>query len=174
MSSTESQLSVVDSVARSVEGFCEGKLYGLRHRRKVSTLCSLHNMHHRTEHYMHEYLHHFIATCNARASAALRELALVIPLCRTDYFSRSFLPAAVCLWNLLSTGVFSGGTLRFLKSYEPVPTKGLTRFFLSLYFRLFLLLYSFPSTPFNICFLLLFYLLSTIFCKRKQSSIWLS
>ena len=65
---------------------------------------------------MHEYLHYFVAARNARASATLGELALVIPRCRTDHFSRSFLPTSVRMWNLLPSGVFSSGTLSSFKS----------------------------------------------------------
>ena len=36
----------------------------------------------------------FLAARNARALAALGELSLVIPRCRTEQVSRSFLPAA--------------------------------------------------------------------------------
>ena len=40
---------------------------------------------------------HFIAARNTRASVALGELPLFIPRCRTDQFSRLFLPAAMRL-----------------------------------------------------------------------------
>ena len=50
---------------------------------------------------MNEYLNHFVAAHNTGASAALDELALVIPRCRTDQFSLSFLPATVRQWNSL-------------------------------------------------------------------------
>ena len=59
---------------------------------------------------MNEYLNHFVC------EIALCELALVIQRCRTDQFSQSFLPAALHLWNLLPSGVYSGGTLSFFKS----------------------------------------------------------
>ena len=63
------------------------------------------------------FINHFVAARNTRASAALGELALVIPCCRTaDQFSRLFLPASVGLWNLLPLSVFSGGTLSSFKS----------------------------------------------------------
>ena len=55
---------------------------------------------------MIEYLNHFLTACNTRASVALGELALLISLCKTDQFSRLFLSAAVCLWNLLSSAFF--------------------------------------------------------------------
>ena len=85
------------------------------HRRKVGVLCLLYKIFHIAGHPMHEYLHYFIAVRNTRASAALGALSSVIPRCRTDEFSRSFLPAAlVCLWNLLPSGVFSSGILSFL------------------------------------------------------------
>ena len=54
---------------------------------------------------MNEYLNHFVVARNTRASAALSELALVIPRCRTDQFSRPFLPAPVRGWNLLLSDV---------------------------------------------------------------------
>ena len=50
---------------------------------------------------MSGYLKHFVAASNTRASAALRELTLVIPRGRTDQLSRLFLPDAVSLWKLL-------------------------------------------------------------------------
>ena len=65
---------------------------------------------------MNEYLHYFFATRNIRALAALGQLTLVIPHCRTDQISRSFLSAAGCLGSLLPSGMFSGSTLSFLRS----------------------------------------------------------
>ena len=62
---------------------------------------------------LHEYLHHFAAARNARGSAALCKLALVIPRCETDQFSQSFLPVAV---KLAALDVFSGGSLSFFES----------------------------------------------------------
>ena len=70
----------------------------------------------RVENHMHDYLHHFVAALNTRVLAALSELALAIPRCRTDQFSWSFLPTAFHLWNLLSSGVLSGGTLSSFKN----------------------------------------------------------
>ena len=52
-------------------------------------------IYHRVDHPMNDFLHPFVAGCNTRASAALGELALVIPRCRTDQFSLSFLPSVV-------------------------------------------------------------------------------
>ena len=85
-------------------------------RRKVSFLCLLYKIYHRVDHHMNRYLNHFVVARNTRISVALVELALVIPRCRTDQFSRSFLLAAVRLWNMLSSGVFSGDTLSSFKS----------------------------------------------------------
>ena len=70
-------------------------------RRKVSTLRLLHEIYLKVGHPMNEYLNHFVAACNTRASAALGELTLMISRWRTDQFCQSFLPAAVRLWNLL-------------------------------------------------------------------------
>ena len=64
---------------------------------------------------MHEYLHHFVAARYARVSAALSDLALVVPRCLTDQYSRSFLPSAVKLWNLLLSDVVSGSILSLFK-----------------------------------------------------------
>ena len=65
---------------------------------------------------MNEHLNRFVAARNTRALAALGELALVFPLCRADQSSWSFLPAAVHLWSLIQSGVFSGGTLSSFNS----------------------------------------------------------
>ena len=65
---------------------------------------------------MNERLNHFVAAHNPRASAALGKLALLIPPCRTDQFSRLFLPVAVHLWYLLPPGLYSGDTLSSFKS----------------------------------------------------------
>ena len=40
----------------------------------------------------------------------------MIQRCRSGQFSRSFLPVAVGMWNLLSSDVFAGGTLTSFKS----------------------------------------------------------
>ena len=118
MSSVESHLGLLYSVVRIAEGLCEGELCCLGYRRKVSALCFLYKIYHRVDHPMNEYLNPFIATLNTRVSAALSKLILVIQRCRTDQFSRSFLPSAVRLWNLLLSGVFSGDTLSSFKSTE--------------------------------------------------------
>ena len=67
-------------------------------------------------HLIYAYLHHFVADRITRALVALGNLGLVIPRCRTDQFSRSFLSAGVRLWNLLTSGIFSGCTLSFLRA----------------------------------------------------------
>ena len=103
-------------VVRRVERLCESVLCCLGLKRKVTASCFLYNIYHRTDHPTNEYLNRFIAARNTRASTALGELALVIPRCRTDQFSRSFLPTVVRLWKLLPSGVFSVGTLSSFKS----------------------------------------------------------
>ena len=65
---------------------------------------------------MNKYLKFLFAASNTKASVALGEMALVIPHCRTDQFSRSFLPAVGRLWNVLPSGVFNGDTLSSFKS----------------------------------------------------------
>ena len=72
---------------------CESKLCCLRHRRRL--LPFIYSISHRLGHPINENLKHFIAAHNTRALAALGELVLVIPHCRTDHFSWFFLPAAV-------------------------------------------------------------------------------
>ena len=116
MSSAESHLGLLDSIVRSAEKLCEGELCCFGNKRKVRALCLQYKGYHRVNHPMNEYLKHFVAARNTRASAALGELALIIPRCRTDQFTRSFLPADVRLWNFLRSGVFSGVTLDSFKS----------------------------------------------------------
>ena len=65
--------------------------------RSVPRVCSTYKICHRTGRPMHEYLYYFIAARNSRASAAVSELALMIPRCRIDQFSQSFLPSDVHL-----------------------------------------------------------------------------
>ena len=65
---------------------------------------------------MNEYLNHFVTSRNTKASAAVGELALVIPGYRTNQFGRPFLPAAARLWNLLPSGGFCGDSLVSFKS----------------------------------------------------------
>ena len=87
-------------------------------------------------------MNHVVAARNARASAALDELALVIPRCKTDEFSWAFLPAAFCLWTLLPSGVFSGDILTSFKSTMNLCLLRGWLDFLNLHFSHFLLLYS--------------------------------
>ena len=109
LSSAEFHLSLMDSVARRAERLCEDEFCCFGHRRKVVLcVCSIRLIKEWTT--FAGVSVHFVAAYNSRASAALRELALVLPRCRTVQFSRSFLPVAVRLWNLLSD-VFSGGSL---------------------------------------------------------------
>ena len=97
MSSVESHLGLLDSIVCSAERWCEGELCNLAHRRKIGGLSLLYKIYHTVDHPMNGYLNHFVAARSTRASTALGELALVIPRCRTDQFSRSFVPAAARL-----------------------------------------------------------------------------
>ena len=117
-------------------------------QKKVSALRLLYHIYHRAKYSLHEYLYHFVAASSTGASTAVGELALVNPRCITDQCSRSLLPAAVCLWNLLLSGVFSGGTLSSFKSATNVCHQRLCLIFFSFCFRLFLLFYSLPSIIF--------------------------
>ena len=80
----------------------------------------------RVDHPMNECLKLFVAARNTKTSAALGELALVISRCITDQFSR-FLPAAERLWNLLLSGLFSGGPFNSQERCKLVPSEGLPR-----------------------------------------------
>ena len=116
MPSADSHLRLLDSSVHCAERLCEGELCSLGHRRKVSALYLLYKIYHRVDHLMNEYRKHLVAARNTRGSAALGELVFVIPHSRTDQFSCSILRAAVRQWNVLPSGVFSGGTLGSLKS----------------------------------------------------------
>ena len=95
----------------SAERLCEDELCCLGYRRKICALSLLYEIYHRADHPLHAYIHHFVAIRSTRASAVI-----VISRCRTDQFSRPFLPAAVCLWNLLQSVIFSDGILSSFKS----------------------------------------------------------
>ena len=115
MSSADSHLGLLNSIVHSAERLCEGELCCLEHRRKSSALCLLYKIYDREDHPRNKYLNS-VAALNTRALPALGELALVIPCCRTDQFSRSFLPAAELLWNFLPSGVLSGDLFISFKS----------------------------------------------------------
>ena len=68
----------------------------LKHRRKVNALCLLYKIYHTVDHFMDEYLKHFVAVRNTRAPAALGELVLVIPSCRIDQFNPCCVTAYCC------------------------------------------------------------------------------
>ena len=53
-------------------------------QKEGQSLCLLYEIYHRADHPLHEYLHHFVAARNTRGSAAVCELVLVIPRCRTN------------------------------------------------------------------------------------------
>ena len=116
MSSAKSHLGFLNNIICGAEELCEGDLCCLGHIRKVSVLSLLYKIYHRVDPPMNEYLNHFVAARNTRASAALGDLTFVIPRCRTDQFSWSFLPVVVRLRNSLPSGVFSSGTLSSFKS----------------------------------------------------------
>ena len=116
MSSVESHLGLLDSIVSSAEMSCEDEHCYLAHRRKVTALCLLYEIYRRVDHPINGYLNYFVAVLNSRPFSATRQLAFVIPCCRIDHFSWSFLPDAVRLWILLPSGVFSGCTLNFLRA----------------------------------------------------------
>ena len=119
MSSLESHLGLLDCIVR---------------RRKISALCLPLKIYHRVDCFMSDHLNYFVATRHTRIAAAESELVLVIPRCRTDQFSRSF--ACCCSpVEIAADGVLSVGTLTCLW----------LRLILSVYFNLFLLLYSLLS-----------------------------
>ena len=92
-----SHVGLLESIVTSAEMLWEAELYCFGHRRKVSALCLLYKIYHRVAHSMNEYLSHFVAVRNARASAALGELAVVIPRCRTVHsVGRFYLLLSVC------------------------------------------------------------------------------
>ena len=135
-------MGLLDSIVRGAERLCEAELCSLARRRKVSALFLRYKIYNRVKHPMNGYLIHFVAARYARRSAALGELALVIPRCRTDHFSRSLLLAAVRLWKWLPSGVLSSGTLSSFKSAMDLCILRAWHDFLYLYFNLFLLYYS--------------------------------
>ena len=96
MSSLESHLSLLNRVLRSAERFREGEFF-VWDTEGDSDMCLLCKIYHRVDYPLHEYLHHFVAARTTKVSAALGELALVIPRCRIDQFRRLFLLAPVLL-----------------------------------------------------------------------------
>ena len=60
VSSAESRLGLLDSVARSAERLCEGELCCLGHIRSVSVLYLLYRTYNRADPPLPAYLHHFV------------------------------------------------------------------------------------------------------------------
>ena len=116
MSSPECYLCLLDSIVRNAERLCDGEPCYLEYRRKVSSLYLLYKIYHRVANPRNEYLNHLATARNARASATLGELTLMFLRCLADQFSQSFLPAAILLWNIQPSGVFSDDTLSSFKS----------------------------------------------------------
>ena len=100
LSSAESHWCLLHSIVRIMERLWKCELCCLRCIRKVSALCLLYKIYHRVDHPMNEYLKHLVVARSTKAPTTLGELALVTPRCKTDQFSRSFLPAAVRVWNV--------------------------------------------------------------------------
>ena len=94
MSTVESHLGLLVSIVRSVKILCWDELCCLRHKSKVSDLFLLYKIYYRVGHPMNEQSASFSCNLYHFLAAAPDELAFVIPRCRTDQFSRSFLPAA--------------------------------------------------------------------------------
>ena len=116
MSPAESYLNLLNSVVCSEERLYKGELLVWGTEGKLERfVCSI-KFFHIVDRPINEYLHQFVASRNSRSSAALGKLHLVISHCRTDQFSRSFLPAAMPLLNLLPSGVFSGGSWSSFRS----------------------------------------------------------
>ena len=67
MSSAGSHLSLLDSVVHSAERLCEGELCCFGLRKKVRTLCLFCRIYHGADHFLHEYLHHFVGARNTGA-----------------------------------------------------------------------------------------------------------
>ena len=67
------------------------------------------------EHPINVYLNYLVTARTTKTSAALSVYIFVIPRCRLVNLVRHFC-AAVGVWNLLPSGVFSGGTLTCFKS----------------------------------------------------------
>ena len=154
MPSAESQLGLLVSVVRSTEKLYEGAFCCLEHGMMVSALCLLYEIYHKVNHPMNENLHHFVTTRNTTASAALGEITFVIPHCRTEQISRSFLPTAGCMWYLLPLGVFSGCTLSFFQS---AMTLCLLRDLLDIFFFISISVCCSISCPVSWCWVVLVY-----------------
>ena len=89
-------MGLLDRGFCSEDKLCGGELRYLGYRRRVTVFYLRYKIYYKVGHLMTEYLHDILASLNTRPSAALDELAsLVVPRCRTDHFSLSFLPVDV-------------------------------------------------------------------------------
>ena len=105
---TRVPFKLLDSVVQNAKRLCVGESCCLEHRRKPYS-CSIRLITEQTTLCLSICISLLqLVTLELRL---LCELALVIPRCNTDQFTRLFLPVAVRLWKFLLPGLLSGGTL---------------------------------------------------------------
>ena len=118
MSAASCHLQLLDRVVRRASRLCGGSVScDLGLRRRVAALSVFYRIRSLTVHSVKELVPPFyVAGRSTRRSDALHPWALVTPRFRTAQFSRSFIPACVRLWNLLSASDFAGDDLGAFKT----------------------------------------------------------
>ena len=109
-SAAPSHLRLLDRVLSGARFLTDrARSYNLWHRRDISSLCMLYKIRANSNHFLHQYIPRTMCrTRDTRASRAAHFLSITAFRCRTDQFSRCFLPSSVRLWNSLGSCVFDG------------------------------------------------------------------
>ena len=111
-------LRPLDRVVRGAVELSGGLLKcDLQHRRSVASLCMFYKIATNPSHPLHQSLPgRFAPLRRTRQAVSLHEQALAPVRCRTEQFSRSFVPRSVIAWNSLDASVFAGDDLSAFKS----------------------------------------------------------
>ena len=117
-SAADTHLRLLDRTVRSVAALSNGQIVcDLEHRRSVAELCVFHKLFFNPD---HPVKHHMpgpmLRRRVTRRTDAAHEFAVQPINCRTEQYSRCFIPRVSTLWNSLDGDVFNESTLSSFKS----------------------------------------------------------
>ena len=118
MSAAASHLRLLDRVVRVASRMSGGRIVcDLWHRRRVASLCVFYRIRGNAGHPVNALMPPVrVAPRLTRGALAAHSHTLEVPWARTVQFSRSFIPAVACCWNMLDESCFAGDGLAFFKS----------------------------------------------------------
>ena len=117
-SAADTHMRLLDRIVRSVTALSSGKvLCDLEHRRSVAELCVFHKLFFNADHPVNRHMPGpMLRRRVTRRTEAAHDFSVQPITCRTEQFSRCFIPRVAMLWNSLEGDVFEGSTLSSFKS----------------------------------------------------------